>query len=207
AWFHASCGPSRSLPRHGNAPGQFADLDGLNHLQAGNVDDRNIVRYAVGGEEILLVRRERHVPHPLPDQEIFRYLVRGGVDHGNAIGGTERDEGGLAIAGDADADRLDCLLAQAGDIERDLLFHLVLGWVDHADGGADLGRYPDLGTVALELGEARARIDQHVGDDPARLRVDEMRHVGRFRRVDQDATVRAQPHALGLDADLHVAER
>ena len=40
----------------------------------------------------------------------------------------------------------------------------------------------------------------------ARVRVDEMRHVGRFRRVDQGLAVRTNPHAFRLDADLHLAK-
>ena len=73
-------------------------------------------------EQVLLVGREGHVPDPLADQQIVLHLVGRGVDHGDAVGGAERHEGGLAVAGDADADRLDGLVAQPGDLEGDLLF-------------------------------------------------------------------------------------
>ncbi len=84
--------------------------------------------------------------------------------------------------------------------------HRALDRVDDRDGAADLRGHPDFRIVALEFGEARARIDQHVGDDLARRGVDEMRHVGGLGGVDQDLAVRADGHALGLDADLDVAE-
>ena len=84
--------------------------------------------------------------------------------------------------------------------------HHVLDGIDDADRSADLGGDPKLRAVLLELREARARIDEHVGDDPARVGVDEVRHVGGFGRVDQGLAVGADRHAFGLDPDLHVAE-
>ena len=87
------------------------------------------------------------------------------------------------------------------------LRHLALDGVDDAHRSADLGRYPEFRAVALELGKARTRIDQHIGDDLARLGVDEMRHVGRFGGIDQNLAVRTDAHAFRLDADLHLAER
>src|SRR6266851_8097552 len=63
---------SRSSPvGDGNAPRKLADLDRLDDLERGHVDDRDVVGEAVGGEKILLIRRERHVPNPLADQEIL----------------------------------------------------------------------------------------------------------------------------------------
>ena len=97
-------------------------------------------------------------------------------------------------------------LRKPGNVECNLLRHLPLDRVDHRNGAADLRRYPHFGIVTLELGEARARIDQNVGDDLARLGVDEMRHVGRLGSIDQDFAVRADGHALRLDADLDLAE-
>src|SRR5258708_28472204 len=114
------------LPRDREGPGQRADLDGLYDLEGGDVDDRNVVRYAVGGQEILLVGRERHVPDALADQKVFSNVVGYGVDHRDAIGRTERDEGGLAVTGNADSDRLDRFLAQARHLAGDLLHYLVL---------------------------------------------------------------------------------
>ncbi len=195
------------MPGDRDAPRQLADLDRLDHLEGGYVNHGYVVRYAVGGQKILFVRRESQVPDPLADQKVFLDRMRGAVDHCNAVGRTERDEAGLTVGGDADAHRLDRLLAQAGDVKADLFRDLALHGVDDAHGAADLGRYPQLRAVALELRETRARIHQHVRHDLTGRRVDEMRHVGRFGRVDQDLPVRAQPHALGLDADLHLADR
>src|SRR5258705_5064112 len=132
------------LPRDRDAPGQFADLDGLDDLEVGDVDDRNVVRYAVGGQEILLVGRERHVPDALSDQKVFSNVVGYGVDHRDAIGWTERHEGGLAVTGNADPDRLDGFLPQPRYLEGDLLHHLVPAWIYHAYGSADFGRDPEL---------------------------------------------------------------
>jgi hypothetical protein len=50
------------------------------------------------------------------------------------------------------------------------------------------------------------RIDQHIGDDLARRGVDEVRHVGGFRGIDQDLAVRTDGHAFRLDADLDVTD-
>ena len=141
-----------------------------------------------------------------PTRRYFVTLWRGGVDHRDAVGGPERDEGGLVVLGHADADRLDRLAPQARNLEGDLAGHHVLCRIDDRDGAADLGGNPQFGTVVLEFGKARPRIDQHVGDDLARRGVDEMRHVGGLGGVDQDLAVRADRHALGLDADLDVAD-
>src|SRR5262245_12205294 len=46
-------GVDGSVPCNRHAPGKLADLDGLDHLQRGDVDDADIVRHAVGGEKIL----------------------------------------------------------------------------------------------------------------------------------------------------------
>ncbi len=70
--------------------------------------------------------REIHVPDPLADQKIFDDLVGGGVDDCDTVGRTERDERGLVVLGDADADGLDRFAAQARNIEGDLAGHLAL---------------------------------------------------------------------------------
>ena len=97
-------------------------------------------------------------------------------------------------------------LRRPGNGERHLAGDGMLDRVDDRHRAADLGGDPELRAVVLELGKARPRIDQHVGDHLARRGVDEMRHVGGLGRVDQDLAVRADRHALGLDADLDVAE-
>ena len=52
-----------------------------------------------------------------------------------------------------------------------------------------------------ELRLARARIDQHVGDQLHRRVVDDVGHACRFRGGDGEFAVGAHAHALGLDAD------
>src|SRR5438067_8575595 len=84
-----------SMPGNGDAPGKLAHLDGLDHFEGRNVDHGDVVREAVRGEQIFLVRRERQVPDPLPDQQVFLHFVRRAIDDRHAIGGTERDEAGL----------------------------------------------------------------------------------------------------------------
>ena len=79
------------------------------------------------------------MPDALAHEKIFLDLVRRSIDHGNAIGRTERYESCLAVPGDADPDRLNGLLAQPRDIEGDLLLHLVLHGVDDAHGATDFG--------------------------------------------------------------------
>src|SRR3954451_15965259 len=83
-----------------NSPGQLADLDGLDYLLRRHVDDRDVVGYAVGHQQIFFVRGERHVPDPLADQKILCHFMRGGIDNRNSIGRAERNEAGLSVLGD-----------------------------------------------------------------------------------------------------------
>src|SRR5262249_27381616 len=128
-----------SLLRDSDSPGKLADLDRLDDLEICDVDDGDVIRYAVGREKILFVRGKRQVPDALAHEKIFLDLVRRTVDHGNAVGRTERYESGLAVPGDADPDRLDGFLPQPRYIEGDLLLHLVFRGVDDAHGSADFG--------------------------------------------------------------------
>src|SRR5215472_6975349 len=129
----ARSGVTGSVPCNGHAPWKLADLDRLDHLQRGHVDDAHVVRYAVGSQQVLLVGRECHVPHPLADQQIFDHVVGDGVDHRDPVGRPERDKRLLAVRRDVDAHRLDRLGAQARDREGDLGLHGVLFGIDHAD--------------------------------------------------------------------------
>src|SRR6516165_4907410 len=166
-----------SLLRNRDTPRKLADLDRLDDLKICDVDDGDVVRHAIGGEKIFFVRRKRHVPDALAHEKIFLDLVRRAVDHGDAIGRAERYESGLAVPSDADPDRLDGFLPQSRNIEGDLLLHLVFHGVDDPYGSADFGGIRHLGGAALERRETGPRVDHHVGDDPARLRVDEMRDI------------------------------
>ena len=107
-----------SIRAEGNAPGQFADLNGFDDPLGRDVDHRNVVRDAIGDQQVFFVRRKSAVPNSLPDQQIFQDGVRDAVDHGHAIGGPEVDEAELAILGDIDADGLDGLGSQARNFER-----------------------------------------------------------------------------------------
>src|SRR6516225_4695877 len=196
-----------SLLGNCDTPRKLADLDRLGDLEICHVDDGDVVRHAVGRQKIFFVWGKRHVPDALAHEKKFLNLMCCTVDHGNAVGRTECHESCLAVSGDADSDGLDGLLPQPWYIERDLLLHLMFRRVDDAYRSTDFGRNPDLGGVALELREPGPRIDQHVGDDPARLGVDEMRHIGRLRCSDEDLTVRTETHAFWLDAHLYLAER
>src|SRR5262249_55531814 len=131
--------PKLSLLGDSDTPGKLADLDRLDDLEICDVDDGDVVRYAVGREKIFFVRGKRHMPDALAHEKIFLDLVRRTVDHGNAVGRTERHEACLAVPGDADPDRLDGLLAQSRNIEGDLLLHLVFDRIDDAHGAADFG--------------------------------------------------------------------
>ena len=94
----------------------------------------------------------------------------------------------------------------AGDLEADLVDHLLLGAVDHADCAADLRRYPDMLAVGGEFRDARAAVHQDVADDLAGVGVDEVGHVGGFGGVDQQFAVRADAHAFRLDADFDLVQ-
>src|SRR5215468_241878 len=128
-----------SLLGNCDTPRKLADLNRLDDLEICDVDDGDVVRYAVGREKIFFVRGKRHVPDALAYEKIFLDLVRRAVDYGDAIGRAERHESGLAVPGDADPDRLDGFLPQPRDIEGDLLLHLVFRGVDDAHGSADFG--------------------------------------------------------------------
>src|SRR3546814_2710366 len=145
--------------------------------------------------------RSRELPDSLADQYVIDHLVALGVDHGDAVGRAERDEGLAAVLQDTHADRLQRLRLQARHLERDLLLDLQALWIDHADRAADLGGHPDLRAVRGELGDARALVDQHVAPDLEGLGVDEVRHIGGFGGVHDGLAIRADAHALRLDAD------
>ena len=66
--------------RRRDPPGQLPDLDSLDHFLRSDIDDRNVVGKAVGRQEVFLVRRERHVPDPLADEQVSCRLVSGGID-------------------------------------------------------------------------------------------------------------------------------
>ena len=60
-----------SIRPEGYPPGQFANLNGLDNAQRRHVDDGDIVRNAVGNQQVFFVGREGTMPNPLSDQEIL----------------------------------------------------------------------------------------------------------------------------------------
>src|SRR6516165_1917328 len=194
------------LPGDCNAPWQLANLDAFDYLQIGHIDDRNVIRYSVGGQKIFLVRRKRSVPNALSNEKIFLHRMGFTINHSDAIGWAERHEPHPPVSGNADSHRLDSFLPQSRYLKRDLALYLVLGGIDDGYCSADFGGNPQLRAVTLELSKARARIDEHVRDDLARLRIDEMHHVGGCRSVDEDLSVGTHAHAFRLDSHLHIAD-
>src|SRR5262249_778044 len=138
-----------SLLGNCDTPRKLADLDRLGDLEICHIDDGDVVRHAVGRQEIFFVRGKRHVPDALADEKIFLNLMRRGVDHGDAIGGTERHESCLAVFGDADSHRLDSLLPQPWYIEGDLLLHLVFHRIDDPYRSTHFRPTPDLPPLPL----------------------------------------------------------
>src|SRR5262245_5125087 len=159
------------------APWQFTHLNRLDYFQVGYFDDRDVVRKAICGQQVLFVGRQRHVPDSLTDKKILLYFVSCAIDHGYSVGRTESNEAGLAVFCNADTYGLNGLAAQTGDSEADLFGHLVSDRINDANGAADFGGNPELRRVAFEHRETRARIHQYVGNDFALAGVYEMRHV------------------------------
>src|SRR5262249_12342048 len=95
-----------SLLRNCDAPRKLANLDRLDDPEICDVDDGDVVRYAVGRQKIFFVGGKRHVPHALAHEKIFLDLVGRAVDHGDAIGGGGGHESGLAVPGGAAPHRL-----------------------------------------------------------------------------------------------------
>ena len=60
--------------------------------------------------------------------------------------------------------------------------------------------------VVGERGNARARVDEDVGQHLERRRIDDVRHARRLRRGGDDLVVGADRHAFGLDADLDLGK-
>ena len=58
----------------------------------------------------------------------------------------------------------------------------------------------------VNVGDARARVDEDVGQHLERRRVDDVRHARRFRGGGDDLVVGADRHALRLDADLDLGQ-
>src|SRR6516162_4523450 len=97
-------------------------------------------------------------------------------------------------------DRLDRLGRYPGNGESDPFNYLVVPCVDDADRAADFGGNPELRAIVGPYRATRAAIDENVGDDLVRGRVDDVRHVCGFGGVDEVLSVRADTHPLRFDA-------
>ena len=60
--------------------------------------------------------------------------------------------------------------------------------------------------VRFEFRKPRTGIDQHIVRDLMCCGVDKVRHVCRFRRIDDHLAVRADAHAFRLNADRNFGE-
>src|SRR4051812_12712084 len=189
-----------------DAPGRAADRQRLDDLFLLQIDHRYVAAHAVGGVKPCLVLPQRHVPDALADQIVFLHLEGRRVDLGDAVRRSQRHEGPLAVLRDPDPDGLDGVRRNAGDLEADLVDHLLLRSVDHADCAADLRRYPDLLAVGGEFGHARAAVHQDIADDLAGVGVDEVGHVGGFGSIHQQFAVRADAHAFRFNADFDLVQ-
>ena len=82
------------------------------------------------------------MPDPLADQQIFQDGVSDAIDHGDAIGGPEIDEAELAVLGNIDTYRLDCLGSQTRNFELYGLLELPCRRIDDGEVAADLRSDP-----------------------------------------------------------------
>src|SRR5215471_13181677 len=81
----------------------------------------------------------------------------------------------------------------------------MLDGVDYGNGATHFRRYPQLGAVGRECRETRPLINENAGHDFSFNWIDEMRHIGCFRRIDENFTVGTHDHAFRLYSDLHLS--
>ena len=146
------------------------------------------------------------MPDALANKDVLFHFEGFRVDDGYTVGGPESHKRPLAVLGVAYAHRLDGVRGDALDLELDFSKLLAGGGVDDGDGSTDLRTDPDLRAVMGIFSDTGTGIDEDVVEDLVRLGVDEMRHVGRFRGVDQHLPVGAHSHALGLHADRYFGD-
>src|SRR6516225_10903981 len=195
-----------SSPARHYAPRRLADRDRFDCFEGSDVDHGDVVADPVRRVEPTLVGVKRQAPYPLPDDQITHHLIALRIDYGNAVCGSERDEGEFAIAGDRDPDRLDRLGRHPRNSETDTLDYLAFCRVDDADRPADFGGNPKLRSIGGPYGTTRAAVDEDVGDDLALGRVDDVRHVRGFGGVDEVFAVRANAHTLRFDANRNLGD-
>ena len=90
-----------SIFRHRHAPGKAADRDRLDRFELLDVDHRDVVADAVGGEQQLFVRRKGQLPDTLADQNTlldleFAYLKSANLAGANLMGA---ELGGANLSG------------------------------------------------------------------------------------------------------------
>jgi len=82
------------------------------------------------------------VPDALADQQVLGDLMGRGIDHGDTVGGPQRDERGFGVGGDADPNRLDRFLAHSRNGEFDLGGDRVFRGIDDRNRAADFRGNP-----------------------------------------------------------------
>ena len=168
-----------------DAPRQFADLDRLDDLQRRDVDDRDIVRDAVGDQQIFFVGRETAVPDALADQQILEHLVRRPSTTATRLAGPRETKPSLPSLVRLMPTGWICSARSPGISNFTLCLMRRVA-------GSRIVRPPPTSEVA-QSSEPSALKAEKRGREPSRTlatilceaRVDEMRHAGRFRSADE----------------------
>src|SRR6185437_8863303 len=191
---------------YGDAPRQTSDGHRLQRFQRGNVDDGHIIREAVRDVESAAVGAERELPGTLPDQNVLLDLVGLCVDHGNPVGTSQGHERLATVCRELQADGADVLLVDTWNIEVDDVQDLMASRIDDRDRAPDFRRHPQESLIRSVYRDPRPGVDQDVGHDLSRLRVDEMGHAGLFGRHHHGAPVPADGETFRLDPDLDLRD-
>merc|ERR1711879_177816 len=136
---------------------------------------------------------------------VIQYFVGVGVDHGYVVGWPEGDEGGFAIVGEFDADRLNFVWVYAANAEPDFVLNLFAGYVDHSHRATNFSAGPQLFAIVCEFDVPWSLVNAGVVNQLMGRGVNPVQHAGGFRGVDGYATVGADGHAFGFNADINLA--
>src|SRR6202030_2479967 len=76
--------------------------------------------YAICDQKEFFVWSKGHMPDSLPHQQILCYLMAGGIDDGDPVGGPERDERCFGVGSNTDPNWLDRFAPHARNVECNL---------------------------------------------------------------------------------------